>query len=1239
MATSLHGLLSWIRELPAYASLRDDLEAGLEVPDVALPARLRPVVIATLLDEISAPVVIVVPSVEESRQITDALRGWMRTPARLMRFPEPPGLLYERVPWPPEVITDRLEVISRLSTAQASADTPDLRQSRPTDDELRSMGDETGPDSSPPVIVTSARALMRRTLPYRQFRRAIRQISVSGTAGNRESLAELTRHAVGIGYEPVSVVQAPGQLSRRGGLLDIYPPQASLPYRVEFFGDEIDTIRTFEPDTQRSVGRVEAFWLTPVREVLPKDSARAHDAVQRLLATAPPPEVQALLEADAEALDAQVPFANLEYYLPYLYQEVGTLLHFLPPAGLAIVLEDGQAQGSALASRWEELEEEAAEQQRTAQAEHSLLPDAPIPYVSWDQMRATFRRVRTLSVVTGEEGPLAEAFGSEPHFAGRLPDALGRVRQWVNLGDQVVIVSRQAARMAELWQDFTPPPVYETVATPPESLLTFVHGVVDGGWQWRGPDGVRHLLTDEELFGWHPPEPRRRPRRRAAAPEQSFADLQPGDVVVHEDYGIGIFRGLVTRSVDDIDREYLLLEYAGPGGDGASSGPPSPGGEPAAGPQNGNGAGASRPNDVRRDKLFVPIHQADRLTRYVGAEGFGPRLSRLGGGSWEETKARVRKAADELAVELLQLYAARQVATGYAFEHDTQWQKELEAAFPYVETEDQVQAIQAVKSDMETARPMDRLICGDAGYGKTEVALRAAFKAVMDGKQVAMLVPTTVLAQQHYQTFVERLAPFPANVELLSRFRTDSEQQRVLDRLAEGSVDIVIGTHRLLQRDVAFRDLGLVIIDEEQRFGVTHKERLKQMRTEVDVLTLTATPIPRTLYMALTGVRDISIIETPPQERLPIATYVGPYDTDVARRAILRELKRGGQVFYVHNRVDSIQTVATRLQNLVPEARLAIAHGQMPERELSDVMARFTTGGVDVLLATTIIESGLDFPNANTLIVERADRFGLAQLYQLRGRVGRGTRRGYAYFFHKRRLSGEASERLTALRDTAAHGGGFTVALRDLEIRGAGDLLGRKQHGHIAAVGFSLYTRILTRAVSRMKAERDGEPLPPDPLGSITIELPLAVGLPADYVPDDKLRLQLYRRLAELATEEDVDRLRDELQDRFGPLPRMAENLIYQLRLKLLARDARIPAIAVENAQIVLRPPWLKSMDATDSAGLRRRLQDRARIGRREIWLALSWDESQWRDTLECVLEDLAEWWSSREGVPSTSST
>ncbi len=1192
MPTSLHGLLAWIREHPAYGSLLRDLEAGLEQPAVSLLARARPAVIAALVGDLSSPVVIITPTVEESRQLAVSLRTWMATPERLMSFPEPPGLHYERVPWPPEVITDRLDVLSQLYMSQT----------------------ETAAGRPKPVVVTSARALMRRTLPYRQFMRAIRRIAV----GAHESLTELARHAMGIGYEPTSVVQAPGQLSRRGGLLDIYPPQATQPYRLEFFGDEIDTIRTFEPETQRSVGRSEGFWLTPVREALPKDSERALDVVRELLKADPPPEFRVTLESDAEALEAHVPFPNLEFYLPYLYQEGGTLLHYLPPDALVILDE-----GDRLQMQWEELEKEAADQRVVARKERLLLggEEAPVPYTPWTQMRSVLSRHHMLSLVSEEDdeseggGPLADVFAPEPHFAGRLPEALGRIRQWVSLGDQVVIASRQAGRMAELWQDFTPPPVHEGLPTPPGSLLTFVQGVVNGGWQWRGPDGVRHLLTDEELFGWHVPEPRRQPRRRATAPEQVFADLQPGDVVVHEDYGIGIYRGLVTRSVDNIDREYLFLEYAGPGGDRFIT----PG---AQSEQNGeNGA------EGHGDKLFVPIHQADRLSRYVGAEGLEPRLSRLGGGAWEETKARVAKAADELAGELLELYATRQIVSGHAFAGDTQWQRELEAAFPYAETEDQVEAIHAVKRDMETPRPMDRLICGDAGYGKTEVALRAAFKAVMDDTQVAMLVPTTVLAQQHYQTFAERLAPFPVTVELLSRFRTEAEQRQVLERLSEGKVDIVIGTHRLLQKDVELKNLGLVIIDEEQRFGVANKERLKQMRTEVDVLTLTATPIPRTLYMALAGVRDISIIETPPQERLPIATYVGPYDVQIARRAILRELNRGGQIFYVHNRVDSIQTVAARLQDLVPEAVLGIAHGQMHERDLSKVMAEFAAGEIDILLATTIIESGLDFPNANTLIVERADRFGLAQLYQLRGRIGRGTRRGYAYFFHKRRMTEEAGQRLYALRDTSSRGGGFTVALRDLEIRGAGDLLGRKQHGHVAAVGFTLYTRILSRAVGRLKAEQAGEPIPPEPIGSITIELPLPVGLSSAYVPDDRLRLRLYRRLADLATEEDLTQLREELQDRFGPLPPMAENLMYQLRLKLLARDARIPAIAVESGQIVLRPPWLKDEDAAAVGQLRRALGNHARVGRREIWLALAWEESQWRENLSETLQILADWW------------
>jgi len=467
-------------------------------------------------------------------------------------------------------------------------------------------------------------------------------------------------------------------------------------------------------------------------------------------------------------------------------------------------------------------------------------------------------------------------------------------------------------------------------------------------------------------------------------------------------------------------------------------------------------------------------------------------------------------------------------------------------------------------------------------------------------------------------------------VELLSRFRTDAEQRAVLTGLLDGKVDIVIGTHRLLQKDIAFEDLGLVIIDEEQRFGVAHKERLKRLRTEVDVLTLTATPIPRTLYMALTGVRDIDIIETPPQERLPISTYIGLHDPDIARRAILRELKRGGQVFYVHNRVESIRSVAQRLQQLVPEARIAVGHGQLAERELARVMRSFTAGEVDVLLATTIIESGLDYPNANTLIVERADRFGLAQLYQLRGRVGRGTRRGYAYFFHGRRMNEDAQRRLEALQTTGSVGGGFTIAMRDLEQRGAGELLGARQHGQIAAVGFTLYTRLLTQSVEQLKAERAGLPTPPEPLGAITIELPLAVGLPPDYIPHDALRLQLYRRLAELVTAEEIAQFADELRDRFGPLPPTAENLIYQLRLKLLAREARIPTISVESGQIVLRPAWLKELDAETHGRLRRALGERGRVGRRELWLPLHWEQARWCANLEAALAVLAEWWQGK---------
>ncbi len=669
---------------------------------------------------------------------------------------------------------------------------------------------------------------------------------------------------------------------------------------------------------------------------------------------------------------------------------------------------------------------------------------------------------------------------------------------------------------------------------------------------------------------------------------------------MHIDHGVGRLLDLVRRTVEGMEREYLCVEYAG------------------------------------GDQLFVPVYQADRLTRYVGPEGREPTPTRLGSAEWRNAKNEVKEAVEEVAEDLLELYARRQIVQGNAFSGDTPWQQELEASFPYVETEDQLRVIGEVKRDMESARPMDRLICGDVGYGKTEVALRAAFKAVMDGKQVAILVPTTVLAQQHYNTFRERLAAFPAVVEMLSRFRTQQQQKEILLQLAEGKIDIIIGTHRLIQGDINFKNLGLLIIDEEQRFGVGHKEVLKKMRTEVDVLTMTATPIPRTMYMALTGVRDISTINTPPEERLPVVTHVGPYSPKLARQAILRELERGGQVFFVHNRVQTIGGMRDHLEKLVPEARIAVAHGQMPEHELSQRMEQFASAEVDVLLSTSIIESGLDIPNANTLIVDRADTFGLAQLYQLRGRVGRGAQRAYAYFFrHAKRLpTAEGLERLETISENTQLGAGFSIAMRDLEIRGTGDILGMRQHGHIAAVGFHLYTRLLADAVRRI---RIGQPVvPPEAKSSATgaaatllslsqeirmpvnVDLPLHAGVPLKYVPDRDTRLRLYRRIADAGSLTEADTLQAEFADRFGPPPEELLNLIYQVKVRLLAERAGLTSVGVESGQIVLRYPPLP-----EDAPPRRypsTLGLDVRTGKNSLWLAMPAD---WAQRLMQLLEEL----------------
>jgi transcription-repair coupling factor (superfamily II helicase) len=665
-----------------------------------------------------------------------------------------------------------------------------------------------------------------------------------------------------------------------------------------------------------------------------------------------------------------------------------------------------------------------------------------------------------------------------------------------------------------------------------------------------------------------------------------MVDIIPEDYVVHVEHGIGRFIGVTTLTTAGSEKEYLVLRYA---------------------------AG---------DTLYVPTDQIDRVSRYVGAGDRSPVLSRLGSQEWNRTKQRAKEAAEVLAQELLNLYALREVVPGYAFSRDTLWQQEMEAAFPYVETPDQLEAQQEVKEDMEKPKPMDRLVCGDVGYGKTEVAIRAAFKAVMDNRQVAVLVPTTVLAQQHFATFSERLEAFPIKVEVLSRFRSPSEQRRVIDRLADGTVDICIGTHRLIQKDVVFKNLGLLIIDEEQRFGVNHKEYLKKMRREVDVLTLSATPIPRTLHMSLVGVRDMSTMETPPEARLPVKTYVAEYNDHLVREAILREIERNGQVFFVHNRVQSIAMVAASLRELVPEAEIAIAHGQMPEEELENVMTAFSRGKIDILVCTTIIESGLDMPNANTMIVNKADKFGLTQLYQLRGRVGRGANLAYAYFLYDggKHLTPIAHKRLRTIYEATELGAGFGIAMKDLEIRGAGTLLGPRQSGHITAVGFSLYTRLLADAVEEQKAMLAGKEKPPPRLPPPTIDIPLDAFIPEDYVSDVDTRLELYRTLGNVDAAEKLDDILKEYTDRFGSPPPEVENLLYAVKIKGLAAKAGIESITTEEDYIILRRFHGLPFDAQKFL---QTLTDGITVGRTQIRINYNKLVKGWKKVLEGVIKAL----------------
>jgi transcription-repair coupling factor (superfamily II helicase) len=923
-----------------------------------------------------------------------------------------------------------------------------------------------------PQIVVSSAAGALQPLPDPAW---IETVRISLAPGARGNLEEVVRRLTAAGYERTDLVRSPGEVAVRGGLIDVYPSTEDRPARIEWMGDEVESVRAFDAETQRTVAALPGIVILPARQ------------------------------------DGAPPVA-----LPEVL------------AGAWCVLDEPEE----LARHARRLFERAAAMQRRAADAGRAPENRPPAAIAWERITASTSArpgITLSSLHRPARGRATElSFGAVEAFAGRMEALAVRLREWTAGGRRIVVASQQAERMVQLLADHGVPVglAGDPAGPPPAGTIQAVAQPLTEGFAID--DLV--VVTDAEILGW-----RRRRQHvrwlRDGARIASWADLAPGDLVVHIHHGIGVYRGLRRLALGAGERDYLHLEYA------------------------------------QGDALYVPVDQINLVQRYVGVEGQTPQVHRLGGTEWEREKRRVRERTREMARELLHLYAARESRTGHAFAPDTPWQREMEEAFAYEETPDQWKAIEDVKRDMEAPKPMDRLVSGDVGYGKTEVALRAAFKAVMDGKQVAVLVPTTILAQQHFAVFRERFAAFPVGVEMLSRFRSPRDQRAVFEGLRRGTVDVVIGTHRLLSRQIAFKDLGLLIIDEEQRFGVAHKERLKQLRAQVDVLTLTATPIPRTLHMSLAGLRDLSIMETPPEARQPIRTVIREESAHILRDAIQQELARDGQVYVIHNRIETIERAATRIRRLVPDARVAVAHGQMPEERLEQVMLDFLGGRYDVLVSTTIVEIGLDIPRVNTIIIEDAHTLGLAQLYQLRGRVGRADRQAYAYLLYPAhaRLTPEAEQRLVAMREFVELGSGLKLAMRDLEIRGAGNLLGPEQHGHLAAVGFDLYMRLLEQAIRETRGEVVEEP------PEVAIDLDVPAYLPDAYIASPGQRMAAYRRMAAAVTPEEAEAAIAELRDRYGALPAPVQHLGDVIRLRALARRAGVSAIARERGGVLLK--------------------------------------------------------------------
>ncbi len=1128
---TLEDLLPYVTRRPEFDRICQERSARLE--GVSAAAAL--VVAASVVE----PWLLVVPDVATARKAVLDLGAYG---AEAAFFPPVELSAYQGVSPDPDLVSHRQEVLAGLARG-------DLKR-----------------------VVTTIGALAGRVPSPEAWRQAIVRLEVGQILGP----TTLTQILVQLGLKPATAVTERGEFSRRGGILDLWPLQAAEPLRIEWFDDTIETLRRFDPTTQRSLDGAAAAEIWPAREILLPGAQWGEVAAEiRSVAARQAAQFRAWgHRAEAERLVAIVadqtdklgqfqPFEGCEVYAPFCH-EMSLFLDHLP-AGTRVLRYDPEGSRGRLTDHLA-----SEETERKAKVQAGLILDGPVGLLATtEEIEARLASFATIDLCPGEPDLQGAEPGTDPLFwwsppvpamPNRFADLAEALARRSRSGERVIIASAQPQRVFALLDEHNCHATVGAKLPPPAAADRYYGGVwifreaLGAGFEW--PALGISVFSDHEIFGWQKRSARTKKVPFAGTPVTNVAELKPGDCVVHHKHGIGRYHGLKRLVVDGQEKEYLQVTYQGD------------------------------------DRLYVPVDQIGLLFRYRGGGEVAPKLSKMGGAEWDSVKNRVRKAIQALAEDLIALYARRMALPGHAFGPDTDWQRDLEDAFAYQETVDQLRAIEETKADLEQPRPMDRLICGDVGFGKTEVAIRAAFKAAVGGKQVAILAPTTLLAQQHFQVFRERFAPFPLRVALLSRFRTAAQQRETLRGLGLGEVDVVVGTHRLLSKDVKFKDLGLMVIDEEHRFGVGHKERLKAMKTQVDVLSMSATPIPRTLYLALSGARDMSLITTPPSNRLPVKTTVGPWDPEVARTAILRELERGGQVFFLHNRVEDLERWVATVVELVPQARVAMAHGQMDESALEDIMLAFVGREFDVLVTTTIIESGLDIPAANTILIHDADKLGLAQLYQLRGRVGRADVKAYCYCMYApgKELTDEARDRLAAISQHTALGSGYQIALRDMEIRGVGNILGPEQHGQVMAVGYDTYMQLLEEAV----AAGLGQEVTPH--AEATVDLPVTAYLPDDWFASPETRagstaqsgaspsapsegevalgdalsdkMVQYRRLAGVASLRELELLTEDWRDRYGPPPPAVRNLLRMVGVKLKATDLHIASIKSERGKV-----------------------------------------------------------------------